>query len=240
MSCQIQSADAGEDFIGDVIDEIPASIRDRLLAFWRVGIRGADFFISAIGPELSVFGRHSRVLRPDGTDVSVREFLDLVRREATQVALEQVLHGTDLDIIDPVTRQYVTWVWGYSRTPLHAGEAIALCLATGADYGQVVRAGSIAIESKDKRKKVVKLRTIGERGRDDEHLGLDSPARPAPLIDQLQRAANLWGLNRMDELGSFRGSLGETRWVALRTLGQAVAECLPDGDEDRRLIMVQH
>jgi hypothetical protein len=30
--------------------------------------------------------------------------------------------------------------------------------------------------------------------------------------------------------------MGETRWQAMRTLGQAVAECLPDGDEDRRLI----
>lgn len=138
--------------------------------------------------------------------------------------------------MDPVTRQYVTWVWGYSRAPLDAGEAIALCLATGADYSQVVRLGSIAVEVKDKSKKIVKLRTIRERGRDDDTLGVDSPARPAPLIDQLQRAANLWGLNRMEELGSYRAALGETRWVALRTLGQAVAECLPDGDEDRRLI----
>ncbi len=40
----------------------------------------------------------------------------------------------------------------------------------------------------------------------------------------------------MDELGAFRQELGETRWNALRVLGQAVAECLPDGDEDRRLI----
>jgi hypothetical protein len=213
-----------------------ASILDRLLAFWRANIRGADFFISAIGPALSVYGRHSRVLRPDGSDVTVREFLDLVRREATQVALEQVLHGADLGVVDPVTRQYVTWVWGYSRAPLAAGEAIALCLATGADYRQVVRPGSIAVEAKDKSKKVVRLRTIRERGRDDDGLGVDSPARPAALIDQLQRAANLWSANRMEELGVYRAELGETRWAALRTLGQAVAECLPDGDEDRRLI----
>ena len=29
----------------------------------------------------------------------------------------------------------------------------------------------------------------------------------------------------------------ESRWTALLTLGQAVAECLPDGDEDRRIIL---
>ena len=82
------------------------------------------------------------------------------------MALEQVLHGADLGVVDPLTRQYVTWVWSYGRAPLDSGEALALCLAT-----------------------------------------------------------------------SYRGSLGESRWTALLTLGQAVAECLPDGDEDRRIIL---
>ena len=236
MACRPREEDAGEAFIGDVIAEMRPVIQERLLYFWGKGIRGADFFISAIGPALSVFGRHSRVLRPDGSEVGVRDFLDLVRKESTQVALEQVLSGADLGVVDPVTRQYVTWVWSYSRAPLDAGEAIALCLATGADYREVVRPDSIAVEAKEKSKKMVKLRTIRERGQKDEGLGGDSPARPAPLIDQLHRAAYLWGLNRPEELVAYRASLGETRWTALRTLGQAVAECLPDGDEDRRLI----
>ncbi len=46
-----------------------------------------------------------------------------------------------------------------------------------------------------------------------------------------------WGINQPDELARYRGRLGETRWMALRTLGQAVAESLPQGDEDRRLIL---
>lgn len=236
MACRLRNTESGEAFLGDVLNEMQTSIRDRLLGFWRAGIRGADFFISAIGPGLAIYGRHSQVLRPDGTPVTVRDFLDLVRKEATHVALEQVLHGADLGLIDPFTRQYVTWVWGYSRAPLDSGEAIALCLATGADYNQVVRPGSIAVEGREKSKKVVRLKTIRERGRDEERLGVDSAARAAPLIDQLQRAAFLWSLNRLDKLGELRTEIGETRWAAVRTLGQAVAECLPDGDEDRRLI----
>ena len=212
-------------------------IRERLLYFWSKGIRGADFFISAIGPALSVFGRHARVLRPDGSEVSVREFLGIVRRESTAVALEQVLHGADLGEVDAVTQQYVTWVWSYSRAPLDAGEAIALCLATGASYDEVTRAHSIASEAREKSKKVVKLRTIRERAMDDEDLGSGSLARPTPLVDQLQHGAWLWSQNLTDRLALYRGELGETRWTAMRTLGQAVAECLPDGDEDRRIIL---
>ena len=236
MACRKREAMAGETFLSDVMEEMRPVIRERLLYFWSKGIRGADFFISAIGPALSVFGRHSRVLLPSGEQVSVRDFLDIVRRESTDVALEQVLHGADLGVIDPVTRQYVTWVWSYSKASLDAGEAIALCLATGASYNEITRPHSIAAEGREKSKKVVKLRTIRERAMDDEDLGYGSPARPTPLIDQLQYAAWLWGQNLTDGLASYRGELGETRWTALQKLGQAVTECLPDGDEDRRII----
>lgn len=236
MVCKPRGAEAPATFIDDVMCEMRPVIQERLLYFWSKGIRGADFFISAIGPALSVFGRYRRVLRPDGSEVTVRDFLDLVRRESTRVALEQVLQGADLGVVDPITRQYVTWVWSYSRTPLDAGEAIALCLAAGADYREVVRVDSIAVEAKEASKKVVKLRSIKDRGREQEQLGVSTPARPAPLVDQLHRAAWLWGMNRPEELTGYRSTVGETRWAALRTLGQAVAESLPEGDEDRRLI----
>ena len=237
MACRKRGGDSEEAFLGDVLEEMRPVIRERLLFFWSQGIRGADFFISAIGPALSVFGRHERVLRPDGTEVSVREFLDIVRRESTTVALGQVLQGADLGVVDPITRQYVTWVWSYSRASLDSGEALALCLATGAPFDDLTREHSIAVTARERSKKVVKLRTVAERARQDEDLGTGTPARPAPLIDELQRASWLWGRNQGARLGQYRGALGESRWTALLTLGQAVAECLPDGDEDRRIIL---
>ena len=237
MACYKREDEAEDAFLGDVIEDMRPAIRERLLFFWGQGIRGADFFISAIGPALSVFGRHQRVLRPDGAEVSVREFLDIVRRESTVVALEQVLHGADLGVVDPITRQYVTWVWSYSRASLDSGEALALCLATGASFPDLTREHSIAVAARERSKKIVKLRAIAERAREDEDLGIGTPARPAPLIDELQRAAWLWGQNQSGRLGEYRGALGESRWTALLTLGQAVAECLPDGDEDRRVIL---
>ena len=237
MACRKREDEAGEAFLGDVLEEMRPVVRERLLAFWSHGIRGADFFISAIGPALSVFGRHQRVLRPDGGEVSVRDFLNIVRRESTVVALEQVLHGADLGVVDPITRQYVTWVWSYSRASLDAGEARALCLATGAQFDDLTREHSIAATARERSKKIVKLRTVVERAREDDDLGIGTPARPAPLIDELQRAAWLWGQNQSARLGEYRGTLDESRWTALLTLGQAVAECLPDGDEDRRIIL---
>ena len=112
------------------------------------------------------------------------------------MALEQVLHGADLGVVDPLTRQYVTWVWSYGRAPLDSGEALALCLATGAPFDELTREHSIAAAAREKSKKVVKLRTISQRAREDEDLGQGTAARPAPLIDELQRAAWLWSQNQ--------------------------------------------
>ena len=64
MACLKREDDTGDAFLGDVMEEMRPVVRDRLLYFWSKGIRGADFFISAIGPALSVFGRYERVLRP--------------------------------------------------------------------------------------------------------------------------------------------------------------------------------
>ncbi len=236
LACRPRHVDAGPAFIGDLQKELRREVESKLLDFWRRGIRGADFFISAIGPALAVYGRHTKVLRPDGSEVTVRDFLDIVRRESTRVALQQVLGGESLGVIDPATQAYVTWAWSYGKAPLDAGEAIALCLATGADLDDLTRPHSVAEMVKEKSKKVVRLRGIAVRAREDDDLGHGNGARATPLIDQLQRAAWLWGANRSADLAKYRAELGEPRWKALRVLGQAVAECLPDGDDDRRLV----
>lgn len=236
MACRPRHPDAGPAFLGDLQDELRREVESKLLDFWRRGIRGADFFISAIGPALAVYGRHTKVLRPDGTEVTVRDFLDIVRRESTRVALQQVLGGESLGVIDSVTQTYVTWAWSHGKASLDAGEAIALCLATGADLDEFTRPHSAAEMVKEKSKKVVKLRSIAARAREDDELGHGNGARTTPLIDQLQHAAWLWGANRTADLAKYRAELGEPRWKALRVLSQAVAECLPEGDDDRRLV----
>nr|MBA2669549.1 DUF1156 domain-containing protein [Gemmatimonadota bacterium] len=64
-------------FWNDIQPQVKTRVEEKLTQFWKEGIAGGDFFISAIGPALSVYGRHSKVMRPDGTEVTVREFLDL-------------------------------------------------------------------------------------------------------------------------------------------------------------------
>jgi putative DNA methylase len=68
--------EASDGFIDDVEPELKSRLHERLDYFWSQGIRGADFFMSAIGPAVEVFGRHKRVLKLSGDEVTIGELLD--------------------------------------------------------------------------------------------------------------------------------------------------------------------
>jgi len=76
--------------------EIAARVHERLSHFWEQGIRGADFFMSAIGPAVEVFGRYGRVERLSGEPVTVSELLEYVQQVVAQFALERVLRSPRL------------------------------------------------------------------------------------------------------------------------------------------------
>ena len=131
LVCRKRMATAGEGYWDDVRDELREVARERLDFFWQQGIRGADFFISAIGPALSVYGRYAKVTRLTGEEVSVGQFLDEVRGVVTDYALSQILHGAKTGQIDSETRFYVLWKWSYADAKVAADEAFKLAQALG-------------------------------------------------------------------------------------------------------------
>ena len=89
LVCRRRLATAGDGHWDDVRKELREVAKERLDFFWSQGIRGADFFISAIGPALSVFGKYERVTKLTGDEVTVSQFLDEVRSLVTNYALQQ-------------------------------------------------------------------------------------------------------------------------------------------------------
>ena len=111
----------------------PEVAQERLDFFWSQGIRGADFFISAIGPALSVFGKYERVTKLSGEEVTVGQFLDEVRGLVTNYALAKILKTTHTGNIDPESRFYVVWKWSYGDAKVPADESFKLAQALGMD-----------------------------------------------------------------------------------------------------------
>jgi adenine-specific DNA methylase len=124
--CRKRSEDAGDGLWDDIRQELKQVAQERLNFFWNQGIRGADFFISAIGPALSVFGRYARVIRLSGEEVTVGEFLDEVRSLVTIYALTKILHTTHTANIDSENRFYVVWKWSYGDAKVPADESFKL------------------------------------------------------------------------------------------------------------------
>jgi adenine-specific DNA methylase len=96
LVCRKRLTTAGEGYWDDVRDELRRVARERLDFFWQQGIRGADFFISAIGPALSVYGRYAKVTRLTGEEV--KAFRSFVMK-----TLDEAPDGTTVEWKAPKT-----------------------------------------------------------------------------------------------------------------------------------------
>jgi putative DNA methylase len=217
--------------IGDytrVRREIEARVRERLAQFWEEGIRGADFFMSAIGPAVEVFGRYARVEKLSGEAVTVAELLEYVRKVVAEFALERILRGAELSGVDPLTRFYLLWRWTYNHARVPFDEARKL--AAGAGIELTAHWGPGGLVAKDGEH--VRVRSPMERAKDPRFAArTEFPT----MVDAMHRAAALWMENRSAELREhLSATYGENEvfWQVV----QAVSEVLPEGDKERQIL----
>jgi adenine-specific DNA methylase len=232
LVCRKRPVDAGDGLWDDVRQQLRPVAKERLDFFWSQGIRGADFFISAIGPALGVFGKYERVKKLSGEEVSVGQFLDEVRSLVTTYALNKIMKTTHTATIDPGSQFYVIWKWSYGEAKVPADEAFKLAQALGMDTetmwdrtgvleksGENVQAVAVA--------KRMKVKNLGEPS---------SPSTPASLIDVLHRLCVFREKNDTEGMTEFLGRSGQGRNPNLWLVAQAVSEILPDGDKEKQLM----
>ncbi len=219
-------------FIDDVEPALKARLHERLDYFWSQGIRGADFFMSAIGPAVEVFGRHKRVLKLSGDEVTIAELLDKVRGIVADYALQRIVHGEAAGNVDEASRFYVIWRWAFGAAEVECGEAIHMAQSMGVEFNELVADKGVLNKKGDK----VSLKGPLDR---KKVKGLGEPAATgtlAPLIDVLHRAANLWAAGERQDLADFLATAlppgGADR---MQRLAQSIVDVLPPGDKERGL-----
>ncbi|MCX7680466.1 MAG: hypothetical protein N2508_00615, partial [Anaerolineae bacterium] len=165
---------------------IRARVRERLAHFWDEGIRGADFFMSAIGPAVEAFGRYDRVERLSGEPVTVAELLDYVRQMVGEYALERILTPTrpspyqgegvtptrpspyqgegwvGVSAVDIPTRFYLLWRWTYNHARVPFDDARKLAAAVGMELTEHWGPGGLVAKEGE----YVRVRPPWERARD--------------------------------------------------------------------------
>jgi adenine-specific DNA methylase len=206
MACRRRPENAPIGWYAQVRAEMEQVIPQRLKEFWDAGIRGADFFISAIGPSVGVFGRFRKVMRPDGREVSVGELLDEVRTIVTSFALERL----GLSRLDEPTRFYVLYRWAYGGDELEFDEANKLAKSVGAELDRLQEQQRLIKRDGS----VVTLLTFTERWQDKTcqgrwmHALENGTVAQLPEIDQLHIALGFWRRGETEMLAGFLRQAG--------------------------------
>jgi adenine-specific DNA methylase len=206
MACRRRPENAPVGWYAQVRAEMEQVIPQRLKEFWDAGIRGADFFISAIGPSVGVFGRFRKVMRPDGREVSVGELLDEVRTIVTSFALERL----GLSRLDEPTRFYVLYRWAYGGDELEFDEANKLAKSVGAELDRLQEQQRLIKRDGS----VVTLLTFTERWQEKTcqgrwmHALENGTVAQLPEIDQLHIALGFWRRGETDMLAGFLHQAG--------------------------------
>lgn len=217
-------------YIDQILPEMREEVRRALDSFWAAGIGGADFFVSAIGPALSVYSRYAEVRYGSGQVVTVANFLTLVRQAVVEHSLERALAGADVGEVDRETQFTLLWRWTYRLNQVEIGAARLLDKATGVELVELEKLGLLARVANGQK---MILRGPQERPGLMERTLRRAQVGHAPIIDVIHCACLLWRDGRRDELASLLDSRGNvTRQVA-----QALAGLLPESSEERKLLL---
>jgi len=211
-------------FYNEVKQELKKHLNNKLDQIWNEGISGADFFISAIGSAIEVFGKYERVIDDEGDVVRADRFLEDIRKIVTDYAVRQVLHNGFAAEIKPMTRFYVLWRWAYGDKVVEFDEARKLGQSVGLDVAQEWNKGFIS-----KKKEFIEVLGPEERKPDD----LENSTE---LIDVLHKVLLLWKKGKSEEIANVLRETGYGKSDVFYRVAQAISESLPNGNGEKKLL----
>lgn len=215
---------AGDAFYDEIEADLNRVISERLDTFETMGLQGADYFVSAIGPAFEVFARYRSVTRLSGEEVSIADLMELARKAVSRHAMGRLLGPDSLSLLDDRSLLYVTWRWAYLTVPIPDDEAIKLSRAFSVRLDDITRPGGMA----QQRGKTFTL--LGPHERKDIRLRPDSP-----IIDVLHVVTQLWDGGRIAEAVEVLAASGFGGTPGFWNIARTIGELLPEGDRERTM-----
>jgi hypothetical protein len=225
LVCRPQAGE-GEAFYDDVVRELEERIAERLDAFEEMGLVGADYFVSAIGPAFEVFARYSRIVKLSGEEVDVPDLMVLAREAVARHAMRRLLGPDSLVALDSESLFYLTWRWAYLTESIPADEAYKLEKAFDVDLGHLCGPRGFARQAGSN------FTLLGPQDRK----GIKLSASLA-LIDVLHLACQFWDSGRRRDLEGLLGATGMGAEPGFWSMARTLAEILPDGDRERTMLL---
>ncbi|MCY4424447.1 MAG: DUF1156 domain-containing protein [Acidimicrobiaceae bacterium] len=216
--------EAGGAFYDEVEAELNRVVHERLDSFEHMGLRGADYFVSAVGPAFEVFARHRSVTRLDGSEVSVGDLMELARKTVARHAMGRLLSAEALKMLDDQSLLYVSWRWAYLTVAIPDDEAIKLSRAFSVSLDDARLAGGMIHRAGKK------FSLLGPHQRRDLRIRADSP-----IIDFLHLAAQLWDSGRSADVVDLLAWSGHGDAPGFWDLARVLSELLPEGERERTM-----
>ncbi len=113
----------------DVLHELPIRIHEWMPRLAAEGVVGADAIFACLGPALEIYSRYSRVEKPNGEQVLLREYLEKVWEAVAREALTVIFHDADTSGFEEDARLTAMWLWTFSA----GGEQNSAATASGSD-----------------------------------------------------------------------------------------------------------
>jgi len=211
-------------WLNEVKEEIKKHIHDKLDRLWEEGISGADYFVSAIGSSIEIFGKYKKVLDYEGNPIGADRLLEYVREIVTEYAVKKILHNGIAGQLSPLTRFYILWRWTYGEAALNFDEAKKLGQSSGIDISQQWNKGFIK-----KNKEFISI--LGPQDRKLKELE-DSEE----LIDVLHHVLLLWKDGKRAKIIQVLSETGFGLNEAFYRVAQAIAETLPNESKEKKLL----
>ena len=216
--------EADDAFYDEVEAELNRVVHERLDSFEDMGLRGADYFVSAVGPAFEVFARHRSVTRLDGSEVSVGDLMELARKTVARHAMGRLLSTEALKLLDDQSLLYVSWRWAYLTVPIPDDEAIKLSRAFSVSLDDARLAGGMIHRAGKK------FSLLGPHQRRELRIRPDSP-----VIDFLHLAAQLWDSGRSGDVVDLLAWSGHGDAPGFWDLARVLSELLPEGERERTM-----
>lgn len=210
-------------FWSDVQRDIKTRIQDKLEQFWKAGIAGGDFFISAIGPGMQGFSRYERVETYEGKRVSVLQLLHYIRSVSTDFLVHRLLKDASAEAIDKESQFYLTYRWTYLDNTIEFDDARKIATAEGVKLEELWKEGGFVS------KQGAKVSVLGPEKRGKVR-DINS------MVDAMHVACQLWEAGDKEKLTAFLSETGYTQSGAFWQFCQAVAECLLEGSKEKQLL----
>ena len=222
LVCHKRKVSAEEGDFSTVRDTLRANLSTKLESFWANGIRGIDFFLSAIGPTIGEFGPYAKVKKISGDEVTTEEWLKLGYQLITEFVLEHILEGVKLREVDTATRFYLLGWWLYGQGTVPLDEAKKLTQNKVGDLGSLVK------------QKGGQVQLLGPIERAKLKAFLLSK-QDATLIDLIHKACLLLEANKREDLATFLKEQERKREL-LRLIAQRLVDLLPTDNKEKQLL----